>query len=137
MIGFMFFFPTWLEEISYCFQVLRGYLIDTRICNAIKSTKKTIFSIFLRCLLYLFVLSLLVSNDLIHCASLCSCSNKLEEVIEDVNYIRYLKSLPMDSFEPEIWSRFGHECLPASDRRKVISPWNFGCIPFYFYHFSW
>ncbi|PAN32764.1 hypothetical protein PAHAL_5G510400 [Panicum hallii] len=45
---------------------------------------------------------------------------KLEEVIEDVNYIRYLKSLPMDCFEPEIWSRFGHESLPASDRRKNL-----------------
>ncbi|KAF8663268.1 hypothetical protein HU200_055878 [Digitaria exilis] len=48
---------------------------------------------------------------------------KIEEVVEDVNYIRYLKSLPMDCFEPEIWNKFGHESLPASERRKVISPW--------------
>ncbi|CAL4958797.1 unnamed protein product [Urochloa decumbens] len=45
---------------------------------------------------------------------------KIEEVLEDVNYIRYLKSLPMDCFESEIWNRFGHESLPASERRKNL-----------------
>nr|CAB3471853.1 unnamed protein product [Digitaria exilis] len=51
---------------------------------------------------------------------------KLEEVVEDVNYIMYLKSLPMDCFEPEIWNKFGHESLPVSQRRKFISPWTLG-----------
>ncbi|CAO2186074.1 unnamed protein product [Urochloa humidicola] len=45
---------------------------------------------------------------------------KVEEVLEDVNYIRYLKSLPMDCFESEIWNRFGHESIPASERRKNL-----------------
>ncbi|RCV25115.1 hypothetical protein SETIT_5G140400v2 [Setaria italica] len=43
-----------------------------------------------------------------------------DKKIEDVNYIRYLKSLPMDCFESEIWNRFEHESLPASDRRKNV-----------------
>ena len=54
-----------------------------------------------------------------------SYSKKIEEVLEDVNYIRYLKSLPMDCFESEIWNKFGKNSVPASDRRKVISHLNF------------
>ncbi|KAK3160629.1 hypothetical protein QOZ80_1BG0062120 [Eleusine coracana subsp. coracana] len=45
---------------------------------------------------------------------------KIEDVIEDPNYIRYLKSLPMDCFESEIWNRFGEKFVPASDRRKNL-----------------
>ncbi|CAL4978427.1 unnamed protein product [Urochloa decumbens] len=45
---------------------------------------------------------------------------KIEEVLEDVNYIRYLNSLPMDCFESEIWNKFGKNFVPASDRRKNL-----------------
>ncbi|KAL6838697.1 hypothetical protein ACP4OV_031411 [Aristida adscensionis] len=45
---------------------------------------------------------------------------KIEEVLEDVYYIRYLKTLPMDSFESEIWNKFGKNNLPISDRRKNL-----------------
>jgi len=45
---------------------------------------------------------------------------KIEEVLEDVNYIRYLKSLPMDCFESEIWNKFGKNYVLASDRRKNL-----------------
>lgn len=44
----------------------------------------------------------------------------IEEVLEDVNYIRNLKSLPMDCFEAEIWNKFGKKYAPASDRRKNL-----------------
>ncbi|TVU21362.1 hypothetical protein EJB05_30992, partial [Eragrostis curvula] len=45
---------------------------------------------------------------------------KIEEELEDVNYIMHLKSLPMDSFEAEIWNKFGNKYVPATDRRKNI-----------------
>ncbi|KAL6627250.1 hypothetical protein ACP70R_030976 [Stipagrostis hirtigluma subsp. patula] len=47
-------------------------------------------------------------------------NKKIEEVLEDVNYIWHLKSLPMDVFESEIWNKFGKKFLPASDRRKNL-----------------
>ncbi|WVZ72691.1 hypothetical protein U9M48_021110 [Paspalum notatum var. saurae] len=55
---------------------------------------------------------------LIHLAS--SYSKKIEEVLDDVNYIRNLKLLPMDVFESEIWNKFGNKYAPATDRRKNL-----------------
>ncbi|KAJ1282152.1 hypothetical protein BS78_03G028600 [Paspalum vaginatum] len=46
--------------------------------------------------------------------------NKIEDVLDDVNYIRNLKSLPMDCFESEIWNKFGNKYAPATDRRKNL-----------------
>lgn len=45
---------------------------------------------------------------------------KIEQVLEDVSYIRHLNSLPMDYFESEIWNKFGMKYIPASDRRKNL-----------------
>ncbi|GJN32131.1 hypothetical protein PR202_gb20609 [Eleusine coracana subsp. coracana] len=45
---------------------------------------------------------------------------KIEEELKDVNYIRYLKSLPMDRFESAIWNEFGNKSIPETDRRKNL-----------------
>lgn len=87
------------------------------------------------CYLLSFFSIFVVSNP--SCLFIFVYSKKLEEVIGDVNYIMYLKSLPMDSFEPEIWDRFGSKYVPASDRRKVIYlAWTFVSFLIIFFHVS-
>ncbi|CAM0880239.1 unnamed protein product [Alopecurus aequalis] len=46
---------------------------------------------------------------------------KIEDVYElHEEYIRSLYPLPMDAFEPEIWSKFGHKFITESERRKNL-----------------
>ncbi|KAF8393436.1 hypothetical protein HHK36_021680 [Tetracentron sinense] len=55
---------------------------------------------------------------------------RLEDVIS-VNVIQKLKNLPMDEFEPEVWSVLGRQCIEEIDRQKVLN-WDSGKT--YVYH---